>query len=182
MSNDEIRGCNFVQHGRFPGGWETHWTHDGQGNVRNFTDPEYGNYLMMNERAIVHQTFYTAVFTERQMEGATYKIAFQYENLGEGGNSKVIVRTAGGKDLPIDLSVKNPDQPLADWNHYSPNAFEIVVAADENITLELHGSDLSGSSGLRMTDVDVQLHLIPLQLKHIQLDDRVYQTQTLVNV
>lgn len=182
MSDDEIRGRNFILHGRFSSGWNTPWKHNGTGAARTFADPDYGNYLMMNGRAIVAQVFDTAVFTDAQMEGATYRIAFQYENLGEGGNSKTLIKTGTGKQIPIDLSGKPPSKPLADWNPFESFAINDVVAADKTIDVELHGSDLGGSQGLRITDVDVQLHLVPLQLERIQLDDKVYEGQTLVAV
>ena len=182
MSNDEIRGRNFILHGRFPSDWKTPWKQIGPGNARTFADPDYGNYLMMNLKAIVAQTFDTAVFTDAQMEGATYRIAFQYENYGDGGNSKVLVKTGTGKQIPIDLSGQPPSKPLADWNPFESFAINDVVAADKTIDVELHGSDSSGSAGLRITDVDVQLHLVPLRLERIQLDGKVYEGQTLVAV
>ncbi|MBV7544984.1 hypothetical protein KW849_01505 [Pseudomonas sp. PDM26] len=182
MSDDEIRGRNFILHGRFSSGWNTPWKHDGQGAARTFEDPDYGNYLMMNGKAIVAQAFDTAVFTDAQMEGATYRIAFQYENFGEGENSKVLVITGIGKQIPIDLSGKPPSKPLADWNPFESFAIDGVVAADKTIAVEMHGSASSGSSGLRMTDVDVQLHLVPLQLARINLDGKLYEGQTLVAV
>ena len=182
MSDDEIRGRNFILHGRFPAGWNTPWKHNGTGYARTYSDEVYGNYLMMNGSAIVTQAFNTAVFTDAQMEGATYRIAFQYENYGEGGNSKVIVKTEAGKQIPIDLSGKPPSKPLADWNPFESFAINDVVAADKTIDVELHGSDSGGSAGLRITDVDVQLHLVPLRLERIQLDGKVYEGQTLVAV
>lgn len=178
MSDEEIRGRNFVLAGLFPSNWKTHWTHNGEGAAVINTDPEYGHYLMMNGKAIVTQAFDTAVFTERQMEGATYRIAFQYENYGDKAGAKVVIKTGTGKEHSIDLSGKTPDRPLADWNPFPSYAMEDVVAADKNITLDLQGPVEKGSSGLRITDIDVQLHLVPLQLKHIQLDDRVYETPT----
>lgn len=56
------------------------------------------------------------------------------------------------------------------------------MAADKTIDVEMHGSDLGSSSGLRMTDVDVQLHLEPLKLARIKLDGKLYEGQTLVAV
>lgn len=183
MSDDEIRGRNFILHGRFPSGWDIPWKKKSvEGNARTYEDTEFGYYLMMNEKAIVTQVFDTAAFTDAQMEGATYRIAFQYENLGEGGNSKVNIKTGTGKQIPIDLSGVLPSKPLAEWNPYDSFAINDVVAADKTIDVELHGSDLGGSSGLRITDVDVQLHLVPLQLERIKLDDKVYEGQTLVAV
>jgi hypothetical protein len=175
MSNNEIRGRNLIVDGRFSSEWREHWTHfNGKGAVRTFTDPDYDNYLIMNGEAAVTQTFDTAPLTTAQLAKAWYRLSFQYENYGDGSNSKVIVRSGTGVEDPIDLSGKIPDRPLAEWNPFEPYQLT-VVAADKDMTVELHGSSLSGSSGLRMTDLDVQLHLAPLELAWAKVDDRTYE-------
>ena len=180
MSDEEIRGRNFVLEGQFSPDWDKYWTHNGTGFAVTNEDDQ-GPYLLMNQKAMVSQLFDTVVFTERQMAGATYRIAFRYENYGEGPGAGVVIRTSSGKAQPIDLSGRIPEKPLADWNPFPSYAIDDVVAADTDITLELQGPDIGGSSGLRITDIDVQLHLVPLQLTRIQLDDRVYETPTPVN-
>ncbi|MBV6825220.1 hypothetical protein [Pseudomonas sp. PD9R] len=175
MSNDEIRGRNLIIDGRFSSDWKDHWTHfNGKGIARPFVDPVYGFYLMMNGEAAVTQTFDTAVFTTAQLTNAWYRLKFQYENLGDGSNSKVIVRPSTGVEDAIDLSGKIPGRPQAEWNPFEPYEFK-VVEADEDITVELHGSSLDGSNGLRITDLDVQLHLAPLVLDWVKVDDRTYE-------
>ncbi|MGF6087702.1 hypothetical protein [Pseudomonas sp. 18173] len=175
MSNDEIRGRNLIADGRFSSDWKEHWTHfNGKGIARTFADPEYGFYLMINGEAAVTQTFDTAPLTTAQLANAWYRLSFQYENYGEGANSKVVVRSGTGVADSIDLSGKIPDQPLAEWNPFEPYGLT-VVAADNDMTFELHGSSLGGSNGLRMTDLDVQLHLAPLELAWAKVDDRTYE-------
>lgn len=182
MSEDEIQGRNLVIDGRFSETWKSNWEHDGVGNAVPFRDDVYGNYLTMNQKAGVSQSFDTAIFTEEQLKGASYRISFQYENYGEGDNAGVEIKTASGKNDFIDLSGKKTRQPLADWNLYPSYEIKEVVAADENIALKLQGSDLGGSSGLRMTDIRVDLHLVPLKLKSIQLDGRHYEVRAGVRV
>ncbi|TVT79431.1 hypothetical protein [Pseudomonas sp. H3(2019)] len=178
MSEDEIRGRNLITDGRFSSNWKEYWTHfNGNGIARTFADPAYGYYLMMNGEAAVTQTFDTAPLTTAQLTKAWYRLSFQYENYGDGANSKVLLRSGTGKEDPIDLSGKLPDKPLADWNFYEPYTLT-VVQDDKDITVELHGSDLGGSSGLRMTDLDIQLHLAPLTLRKIQVDERTYEIPT----
>ncbi|MDQ3200921.1 MAG: hypothetical protein M3Q94_01935 [Pseudomonadota bacterium] len=180
MSDEEIEGRNFVLEGNFSPDWKTHWTHNEKGTVAINQDA-LGSYLLMNQKAMVTQLFDTTVFTERQMEGATYKIAFRYENLGGGADAGVLIRTSTGKEHWINLSGITPEMPLANWNDYPSYSIDSVVADDKNITLELQAPDVTGSSGLCITDIEVQLHLVPLQLKSIQIDDRVYETSTSIN-
>jgi hypothetical protein len=176
MSDDEIRGRNLIVDGRFSSDWKDHWRHfNDKGIARTFTDPDYDNYLMMNGEAAVTQTFDTAPLTTPQLAKAWYRLSFQYENYGDGSNSKVIVRSGTGVEDPIDLSGKFPDRPQAEWNPFAPYPLT-VVAADNDMAVELHGSSLGGSSGLRMTNLDVQLHLAPLQLAWAKVDDRTYES------
>lgn len=175
MSEDEIQGRNLVKDGRFPATWKSNWTHDLIGNAVAFGDPVFGNYLTMNQKAGVSQSFDTVIFTEEQLKGASYRISFQYENYGDGDNAGVEIETSSGKNDFIDLSGKKTRQPLADWNRYPSYEFRDVVAADENIALKLQGSDLGGSSGLRMTDIRVDLHLVPLKLTSLKVDERFYE-------
>ncbi|CAI8828296.1 CBM6 domain-containing protein [Pseudomonas sp. IT-P44] len=174
MSEIEIQGRNLIKAHRFPADWKSYWTHDNVGNVQVRGDPAFGNYLIMNESAGVSQAFDTAIFTEEQLKGASYKISFQYENYGEGNGAGVEIVTGEGKFDFIDLSGKDPRQPLADWRFYPSYGIRDVVAADKNITLQLQGSDVGGSSGLRMTDIRVDLHLEPLKLTNIKVDERDY--------
>ncbi|MEZ1315455.1 hypothetical protein QIW53_05505 [Pseudomonas fluorescens] len=175
MSEDEVKGRNLILRGRFPSDWKTSWTHDGVGSVAIATDPGYGYYLMMNRLAKVTQVIDAPVFTAAQMTGVTYRIAFVYENWGDGANSKVVLTTGSGKVTPIDLSGKIPEQPDAEWNPYPYFTIKDMSAADRDLTVDLHGSDKSGSSALRITDIDVDVRLVPLVLEKIQLDDRVYE-------
>jgi hypothetical protein len=180
MSEDEVKGRNLIAYGRFSPGWnddeDDHaWKHDGVGEVGTFTDPEFGYFLMMNKLATVTQRVEAPVFTAAQMAGVTWRIAFMYENFGNGGNSKVVLRTTSGKQTPIDLSGKPPEQPQADWAHFAYFDIKEMTAADTDLTVALHGSDSIGSSGLRITDIDVDVRLVPLVLEKIQLDDRVYE-------
>ncbi|UWF52168.1 hypothetical protein NYP20_14865 [Pseudomonas sp. N3-W] len=175
MSEDEIQGRNLITDNRFSPNWKEHWTlFNGKGIARPFTDPTYDYYLMMNGEAAVTQTFDTAPLTTAQLTNAWYRLSFQYENYGDGANAKVVVRPSTGKDDLIDLSGRIPDKPQADWNFYAPYPLTLV-ADDKDITVELHGSDLGGSSGLRITDLNVQLHLAPLTLSKLQVDDRTYE-------
>jgi hypothetical protein len=175
MSEDEIQGRNLIKDGRFPATWKSNWAHDGVGNAVPFGDPVFGSYLTMNRKAGVSQAFDTAIFTEEQLKGASYRISFQYENYGEGDNAGVEIETDSGIVDFIDLSGKKTRQPLADWNLYPSYGIRDVVAADEKIALKLQGSDLGGSSGLRMTDIRVDLHLVPLKLTGLKVDDRHYE-------
>jgi len=172
MSEEEIRGRNLIVDGRFSD-WRAHWERIGsQGYVAEFEDDEYDYYLMMNGEAAVRQTINTAPLTTAQLMNAWYGLSFQYENFGDGPNAKVIIRPATGEEDEIDLSGKIPE-PQADWNPYLGYEFA-VVEADEHVTVELHGSSSGGASGLRITDLDVQLHLAPLRTRCVQVDDRVY--------
>ncbi|EJM37183.1 hypothetical protein PMI26_04984 [Pseudomonas sp. GM33] len=174
MNLDEIQGRNLIKDGRFSSNWKTHWTHfNGKGIARVNADPDYGFYLIMNGEAAVTQTFYTAPLTTAQLTNVEYRLSFQYENYNDGLNSKVIIKTTTGLQDEIDLSGKIPDQPQADWNPLDPYKFG-VVEADMDVEVQLHGSSLLGSSGLRITDIDVQLHLAPLRTRCVQVDDRVY--------
>ncbi|WP_223480247.1 MULTISPECIES: hypothetical protein [unclassified Pseudomonas] len=175
MSEIEIQGRNLIKDGRFPATWKSNWRHDGVGNAVSFGDPVFGNYLTMNMKAGVSQAFNTAIFTEEQLKGASYRVSFQYENYGEGDNAGVEIETGSGKKDFIDLSGKKTRQPLADWNLYPSYGIRDVVAADENIALKLQGSDLGSSSGLRMTDIRVDLHLVPLKLTGLKVDGRHYE-------
>ena len=175
MSTDEIKGRNLIIEGEFPPTWKAHWEHfNGTGNARNFYDGQK-TYLMMNGYAAVIQTVNTALLTTAQMINAQYRLSFQYENLGGGSNSKVVVKPSEGNVDSIDLSGKLPVHPEADWNPFTPYNLT-VVAEDKNLAFELHGSALGGSVGLRITDFDVQLHLTPLTLSKLEVDDRVYPT------
>jgi hypothetical protein len=175
MSEDEIQGRNLVKDGKFPASWKSNWKHDSVGNAVVFGDPVFGSYLTMNLNAGVSQSFDTATFTEEQLKGASYKISFQYENFNDGNNAGVRITTGSGIDDFIDLSGKKTRQPLADWNLYPSYGIRDVVAADKNIALKLQGSDLGGSSGLRMTDIRVDLHLDPLKLISLKVDERFYE-------
>lgn len=176
MSTDEIKGRNLITAGRFPSDWMEYWTRvHTDGNVRTFADEEYGNYLIMNGNSAVIQTVNTAPLTTAQMINAQYRLSFLYENLGGGSNSKVVVKPSEGNVDSIDLSGKLPVHPEADWNPFTPYNLT-VVAEDKNLAFELHGSDSGGSDGLRITDLDVQLHLTPLTLSKLEVDDRVYPT------
>jgi hypothetical protein len=175
MNEDEIRGRNLIEDGRFPSTWKKHWNHfNGKGNPVTNNDPTYGQYLLLNEQAAVAQVVNTVLFSPAQMPNATYKLSFQYENYGNDANAKVAVITSNGVEDSIDLSGKAPAHPQADWSAFTPYAFA-VVATDENLRFELHGSEGRESRGLRITDLNVQLHLAPLTLNRLQVDDRTYE-------
>jgi len=175
MSNEEIQGRNLISHGRFSAGWDTHWKHNGQGAARTFTDPAYGNYLMMNRLAEVVQVVALPVFTQEQMQGVKHRIGLAYENHGDGPDSKIVVTTSSGKEFTIDLSGKPPGGTLADWNLYPLKELDVVEQTDLDVSVKLCGPNLGGSSGLRISDVVVDVRLAPLVLTNIQLDDRVYE-------
>lgn len=178
MNEDEIPGRDLITDGRFPPDWKEHWTHfNGKGIARPYTDPDYGYYLLMNGEAAVSQTFKAAPFTPAQLEKARYRLSFQYENHGDGSNAKVVIKTSNGSEDTINLSGKIFDKPMADWNRYEPYTFTTVTSTDKDITIELHGSNLTGVSGLRITDLNIQLHLDSLKLSKIQVDNRVYELQ-----
>ncbi|CAI8871963.1 DUF642 domain-containing protein [Pseudomonas sp. IT-196MI5] len=179
MNDDDIKGRNFILRGNFPADWKSSWTHDGVGYAVIQKDESVGDYLAMNSLAKVEQKMDTATFSESQMTGVKYRIAFMYENYLDGENSKVVVITSKGKEFPIDLSGKIADQPLADWNHYDLNQMDIFEAGDTDFTVELHGSKKAGTAALRMANVEVDVKLDPLALKTIQLDGRVYEPQNL---
>ena len=173
MSEEEIRGRTLIVDGRFSD-WRAHWDRIGEkGYIAPYQDDDYGMYLMLQEEAAVRQTFKTAPLTGAQLTNAWYRLNFQYENYGDGPGSKVIIRPATGDEDTIDLSGIIPEQPQADWNPYLRHWF-IVVEADEEVTVELHGTSKGDANGLRITDLDVQLHLAPLRTRRVQVDDRVY--------
>ena len=182
MSEIEIQGRNLVKDGSFPATWKTHWKHDGVGGVSVSGDPVFGNYLTMNRNAGVSQSFDSATFTEEQLKGASYRISFQYENYNDGNNAGVEIETASGKNDFIDLSGKKTRQPLADWNPYPSYGIKDVDTVDKTIALRLKGSHLGGSSGLRITNIRVDVHLVQLKLKRIKLDDRYYEVPAGVRV
>ncbi|PTR29405.1 hypothetical protein [Pseudomonas sp. GV085] len=178
MSDDEIKGRNLILRGNFPADWKNSWTHDGVGNAVIQKDESVGNYVAMNSRAKVEQKMATPTFSESQMTGVAYRIAFMYENYLDGENSKVVVITSKGKESIIDLSGRIANQPLADWNYYDLNKLDDFEAGDTDFTVQLHGSSKAGTAALRMVNVEVDVKLVPLALKTIQLDDRVYQPQS----
>ncbi|WP_223529095.1 hypothetical protein [Pseudomonas sp. GL-R-19] len=178
MNDDDIKGRNLILRGKFPSDWRSSWTHDNVGNAVIQNDDIVGNYLAMNNLAKVEQKIDTVTFSESQMTGVAYRIAFMYENYQDGENSKVVVITSKGKEFPIDLSGKTASQPLADWNRYDLNELDVFEAEDTDFTVQLHGSSKTGGAALRMVNVEVDVKLIPLALKTIQLDDRVYEPQS----
>ena len=179
MNDDEIKGRNLILRGNFPADWKNFWTHDGVGNAVIQKDESVGDYLAMNSLAKVEQKMATPTFSESQMAGVAYWIAFMYENYLDGKNSKVVVITSNGKESNIDLTGKIADQPLADWIHYKPKHLDDLEAGDTDFTVELHGSSKAGTAALRMVNVEVDVKLVPLVLKTIQLDGKVYEPQSL---
>ncbi|KAL0630322.1 hypothetical protein Q9L58_010830 [Maublancomyces gigas] len=178
MNEDEIPGRNLITDGRFSDRWRDHWKRlNSDGDVSTFTDPDYGQYLALAMKALVGQTFNTADLTEQQLTGATYKINFVYENYGSGAGSTVYLKTSGGAVEPINLSgLKASEETLADWNTYYDHSFAKVVANDSNISVELLGpAETSDTKQLRITDINVQLHFVPLKLARLQVDERLYQ-------
>ncbi len=175
MSEDEIRGRNLIVRGDFSDGWDDVWERVGeQGHVGRYEETGIGYYVMMNQSSVIKQTFDTARLSSAQLTQAQYRLSFKYENSGDGTNSKVIIRTASGVVDPIDLSGKPPEQPQAAWNNFEPYPFD-VVEDDRSIDIEPHGSALGGGAGLRLKGFDVQLHLPPLVLKSVTLDERSYE-------
>lgn len=174
MNDELIQGRNLITHGRFSPGWQTVWKHDGTGAIAPSNDVVYGSYLTMNRLAKVTQIADLPVFTEEQIENVTYRTRFVFENYNEGNKAGVLLRTSGGTEYSIDLSGKHP-QPSADWNEYSWDVVKGVTAADITLEMELQGSDATGSGGLRMTDIEVDALLGPLQLRFIKLDEKVYE-------
>ncbi|MEB0224536.1 hypothetical protein [Pseudomonas sp. 10S4] len=177
MNEDEIRGRNLITDGRFSDNWSKNWPRlNNDGFVATYGDPGYGQYLALVIKATVGQTFETVNLTARQFEGATYKINFVYENYLSGAGSKVILKTSSGTVDEIDLSGRKvSEDTLADWNEFYDYPIAKAVADDRTISVELLGpSEQSESRALRITDIDVQLHLVPLKLASLQVDDRSY--------
>ncbi len=173
MSDELIQGRNLIRHGRFPAEWKDAWTPNGVGNARPNTDAVYGAYLMMNALAEVTQVIPLPTFTEAQMEGVILRTRFMYENYNEGPGAGVLFKTSAGVEFSIDLSGKK--NPFAEWNEYVWANLPGVTAADTNLEMTLKAPDIGGSGGLRITDVEVDLLLVPLRLETIQLDGRIYE-------
>jgi hypothetical protein len=177
MNEDEIRGRNLITDGRFSESWKDYWPRlNNDGFVATYVDPDYGQYLALVMKATVGQTFETVILTARQFEGATYKINFVYENYLAGVGSKVILKTSSGTVDDIDLSGRKvSEETLAAWNEFYDYPIAKAVADDRAISVELLGpSEVSETKVLRITDIDVQLHLVPLKLANLQVDDRSY--------
>lgn len=176
MSDDEIEGRNLITDGSFSTDWAKSWTHDGVGNAVQFADPET-TYLMMNAWAVVTQKVPLPRWTADQMSGVNHLFEFDYENLGEGGNSKVVLQTSGGKTQTLNLSGK-PDakQLYAEWRPFPEISIDNVDAATTDLTVVLHGSDHppTSSSGLRITKIEHRVRLAALEVKSLQLDGREY--------
>ena len=173
MSDELIQGRNLLLHGRFPAQWKDVWTPNGVGNARLVDDAVYGAYLMTNGLSEVTQVIPLPTFTNAQMEGVTARTRFVYENYNEGRGAGVLFTTSAGVEFPIDLSGKK--NLFAEWNEYVWANIPGVTAADTNLEVTIKAPDISGSGGLRITDIGVDLMLSPLQLKNLQLDGRVYE-------
>ena len=170
--SEPIPGRDLIQYGRFSANWNTVWTHDGTGAAVTVSDPTYGAFLMTNGLAEVTQDISLPDFTEAQMPRVTPRVAFQYENYNEGPGAGVLITTSKGVEFSIDLSGKTTK---ANWNPYPFNAIKGVTAADTSLGATVKAPDISGSSGLRITDIKVDLLLVPLKLNAIQLDEKVYE-------
>jgi hypothetical protein len=175
MSEDSIRGRNLVESGRFPDGWEEHWKRRGtQGGKVWQTDPMFGHFLLLNGRAVYVQSIATPSFSEAQFDKVEYRVGCQYENWGEGGAAKIVLKPANGEEDTIDLSGIKGAETLAEWRPYLEHPTK-VLQTDETIDIEIHGSDKTGSAGLRTTDFDIQVHLPALELTKLKLDNTLYQ-------
>lgn len=167
MNNNENKGRNLLKSPRFDSQWNAFWKQTGPGGVRVFEDPEFERYLMMNDRAIVEQEVKLPVFTEEQFKSVNLRIGFFYDNNGGGTNSKVIVKTSKGKEFRIDLS---GIPPAADWNPYPLDKIVGLDADDTGLTVALHGSAKTGSTGLRWTDGDIDVLLPAFAPKSISVE------------
>lgn len=171
MNDEKIPGRNLIAYANFDPGWRESWVHDGVGAVREFLDDEFGYYMLLNQLAQLAQCVTTPVFTEAQWLGVMYLLSFQFENAGNGKNAQIVLKTGEGKEMAIDLSGISQK---ANWNEYEPLHLDQMTAADRSLTVTVHGSDRTGSAGLRVTEIILDLELDPLEVKHIQLDERVY--------
>jgi len=176
MSEGKIRGRNLVKSGRFPDDWESDWKRRGsQGGKLRQTDPKYGHYLLLNGQAVYVQSIAIPSFSTLQFDKVEYRVGFQYENWGDGKLAKVVLKPSNGEEDPIPLSLGENAGTLAEWRPYLEHTTN-VLQTDTVIDLEIHGSDKTGSSGLRTTDFDIQIHLLPLKLKSLKLDGRDYSS------
>ncbi|MHC8291009.1 hypothetical protein ACYZUD_30220 [Pseudomonas sp. XS1P51] len=172
MKTEKKRGRNLVLSGRFPDKWGSHWTRIGeQGNWGRYEDLDYGFYLRLNGQAAYSQSVDTVSFTQPQLEQVEYKVSFRYENAGNFPEAKVILKAS--TEHEILLSTKKRSDSLASWRDYLDDVFTVVLA-DSDIGLQIHGATGGGSSGLLTTDFDIQIHLPPLKLKSLKLDQREY--------
>ncbi len=183
MNEYEIEGRNLVLFGTFSTGWDDEWEHfNSLGTTQPLNDGAL-TFLRLNGFAAIRQTFDTADFTAEQLKSALYRLSFKYDNNGDGLNSRLVIIPSTGKEQPIDLSGKKSvadstglvleEEPLADWKPYLNEPVEVLLA-DKNITLQVHGSDKVGVAGLFVTSINAQLHLAPLKLIRIQIDERTY--------
>lgn len=171
MNDEKIPGRNLMAYPNFDPGWPESWTHDGVGAVKEFLDDVFRYYMLLNQNAQLAQLVTTPVFTEAQWLGVTYLLAFQYENAGNGKGAKVVLKTGEGKETAIDLSGISQK---ANWNYYEPLPLDQMAAADRSLTVTVHGSDRGGSAGLRITEIIVDVELVALEVKQIQVDEKVY--------
>lgn len=171
MSDEEIPGRNLVAYSNFDPGWDESWIHDGTGFVRELIDPDHGYYMLMNERAQLLQSLTSPVFTAAQWPGVKYRLAFLFENAGNGKEPRVVVKTSLGKETNIDLS---GIAQKANWNDYEPLHLEEMTVADTGLDITLHGSEKMGAAGLRITQVRCDLLLDPLEVTQLKLDEKVY--------
>lgn len=175
MSGDSIRGRNLVESGRFPDRWEDHWKRRGnQGGKLWQTDLMYGHFLLLNGQAVYMQSIVAPSFSEAQFDKVEYQVGFQFENWGGGGAAKVVLKPENGEEDSIDLSGVKDAETLAEWRPYLDHPTK-VLQSDRTIDIEIHGSDKTGSAGLRTTDFNIQIHLPSLELTGLKLDSVVYQ-------
>lgn len=176
MYADKIRGRNLVKSGRFPPRWSNEdWKRIVQEGGEGWHESAYYDYfLILNGRRAYSQSINIPCFTVPQFAQVKYLLGFQYENLGEGPEAKVVLKPSNGAEDPIDLSGKKKgifdDE---EWRPYEKHTVKLLQA-DTSIDLQIHGPTSGGSSGLRTTDFDLQIDLPELKLKGLTLDKREY--------
>ena len=177
MSSDElIEGRNLIEHGDFSGDWRTVWTVSGNPLVRE--DSATGKtYLYMVKGATIAYTFPLPV---RPDIDAVYWFSFAYEVVGNKP-SQVRLTAGGGKVLFEEsfLSRKSTadadmsdNQPLADFRPYEPFAIQGLERSETEVVLLVTSADGGQLDGINVTDFKIDLHLVPLELRELWLDDR----------
>ena len=171
MSDEEIPGRNLVKSSQFEPNWEADWIHDGVGSAGVFEDETYGYYIHLNGSAQLVQKVMVPRFTVAQWPEVKFRLGCQYENVGGGKESSIVVTTSSGLETVIDLSGLPPN---AEWNEYPLRHLDKMAQGDASLDVTLRGPNIGGSGGLRITAIICDVLIPPLQVKQLKLDEKVY--------